>query len=441
MQDRFKCFIDENQLCGKHSTILLSVSGGMDSMVMTHLFILKEIPIAIAHCNFKLRGAESEENEAFVAKFAEENRIPYFIKSFDTKAYAKKHRISIQMAARELRVNWLEKLMEEHQFDSYATAHHLDDQIETFFINLFRGTGLTGIHGILPRQGKLIHPMLFAYRSELEDFAQQNNIPYSMDSSNLKTDYDRNKIRHDLIPMLVKMKPEIKKILTGNIENFRVAEAVYEQYIQKIKNQLVQTKADLWMIRIDKLMLLPNPTVYLFELIREFNFNFSQAKSIINSTGSVSGKQFYSLTHRLSMDREFLLVQSIKSPARVEFSIEKEEEVIHRPFIMELTKQTRSTSYTIPNDPNIAALDATQLKFPLIIRHWKEGDFFYPLGMKHKKLLSDFFIDQKLSIPQKENTWILESEGKIAWIVGHRIDERFKISKQTKQIIEFHLKG
>jgi tRNA(Ile)-lysidine synthase len=441
MQDRFKRFLEHNQLCKQDSPILLAVSGGMDSMVMAHLFMATRIPIAFAHCNFNLRGAESKENEAFVAKFAKENQTPYFVKSFSTAAYAKKQRISIQMAARELRVNWLEKLVVEHQFESYATAHHLDDQIETFFINLFRGTGIAGIHGILPRQDKLIHPMLFAYRSELEEFAQKNNIHFSMDSSNFKADYDRNKIRHELIPLLETMKPGIKKILTGNIENFREAEEVYKNYVQRIKKRLVQKKDDLWMIRIDKLKRLSNPPTYLFELIREFNFNFSQAQAIFNSLGSISGKQFYSSTHRLSKDREHLLVQVNKSQEKEPFIIETDDETIHYPFNMELIKHTRGASYQIPNNPLIAAVDGRQLIFPLVLRPWKAGDFFYPLGMNHKKMLSDFFIDQKLSIPQKESTWLLESDGKIVWVVGHRLDDRFKISKKTTHIIEFHLKG
>jgi len=441
MLQQFTQFIHDNRLVQDTSTVLLSVSGGVDSMVMTHLFLASGLNVAMAHCNFKLRGTESDENETFVRNFAREHDLTLFVKSFDTNSHSQKHGISIQMAARELRRNWFQDLIVEHKFSCYATAHHLDDQIETFFINLLRGTGISGIHGILPRRGNLIHPMLFAYRSEIENYAAKENIPFSADSSNLKTDYERNKIRHELIPLLEKLKPGAKKILNGDIANFRVAVKIYYSYLEELSKKLLLTQNDEIHISIRALSELPDTVVLLFELLKPYHFNYPQAMAIVESFDNTSGKTFYSLTHRLIKDRTTLIIDKIEDHNESKFTIEKGDTVVKRPIELHIISKIKDEGYSIPRSTDIAALDATLIKFPLIIRHWKEGDYFMPLGMNNQKLLSDFFIDNKFSIPQKEATWILESDGEIVWIVGHRIDDRFKVSDNTTQIIEFWLKG
>ncbi len=441
MLQRFKSFTRKHQLCNDRDTILLSVSGGIDSMVMAHLFQQAGIPVAMAHCNFKLRGDESDENECFIKKYAEQNQLRLWVKSFETRTYAAKQKISIQMAARELRIQWFENLLAEQGYSAYATAHHLDDQIETFFINLMRGTGIKGLQGILPKIGNLIHPMLFAYRHEIEEYAQNEGIDFSTDSSNLTRDYERNKIRHDLLPLLEKIKPGFRELMTGNIVNFRAASEIYKREIAHFKDKTIIRKENHLLIQLDKIEKALNPAVYLFEILRDYQFNFVQCQTIVNQIRGMSGKIFKSVSHQVVKDREYLILQPIVSEELSVINISKETRELQDPLQLEIRTVVLDDDYKIPTDPKMAALDADKLIFPLTLRKWETGDHFYPLGMNHSKRISDFFIDNKFSIPQKNNTWILESDGRIVWIVGHRIDNRFKITAHTQYIYEIRMKG
>lgn len=441
MQHLFQSFIQQQKLCGKADKILLSVSGGLDSMVMAHLFLSLNNRVAVAHCNFQLRGTESDEDEKFVMEFAKKYKLPYYVKSFDTQKFAAEQKISIQMAARKLRVAWFESLIVEHNYTVYATAHHLDDQIETFFNNLIRGTGIAGLRGMLPKNGKLIHPMLFCFRSDIKQFAENNNIAFREDSSNNQTKYQRNKIRHEIIPKLEEIKPDFRSVMTRNIENLEMASEVYESHInQLIDRYVIELNGD---ICIDKIEIckLRGPESILFELVKPYNFNVTQVGNIVKNTNQTSGKVFYSDTHRLVIDRKhYIISRHINSKNRT-YQINRTDKEILQPVKLVLTWHRIIDEITINTDPNFAMLDARKLSFPLILRKWEKGDYFFPLGMSNKKLISDFFIDNKFSIPQKENTWLMESNGQIAWIVGYRIDDRFKISTSTNSVFQLQLKG
>ncbi len=435
----FRSYIESENLFQPTDHILLAVSGGIDSVVMVELFSRVKFNFSIAHCNFSLRGKESNEDEVFVKDLANHKEVKFFTKKFETKKYAADHSSSIQMAARDLRINWLEEILNQHNFTYYATAHHLDDQIETFFINLLRGTGISGLHGIKPKTGNLIHPMLFTYRKDIEEFAKQEKITFRVDSSNIKTDYTRNKIRHDLISVIKGINENYQDIFTSNIRRLKQNEEVYRQYINIVSDQLVSRDEENIKISIKDLIKYQPATTFLYEIIVPFGFNSSQSADIIESIGLTAGKQFYSKTHRLVIDREFIIIQENRNSLDQTFIITDETNEIDHLFKLKILKFEIETSFIISKDPKVALLDAEKITFPLKIRKWKQGDYFYPLGMENRKLVSDFFTDIKFSIIDKENTWIMTSEDKIVWIIGHRIDNRFKITDSTSQIIEFKL--
>ncbi|MBN2175980.1 MAG: tRNA lysidine(34) synthetase TilS [Bacteroidales bacterium] len=439
MIDSFLQFIRENNLCNKNSKVLLALSGGIDSMVMAYLFRLAGFNHAIAHCNFKLRGIDSDEDEKFVINYCKDNGLQLFSKSFETKIYAQQKGISIQMAARELRLNWFEKLVKNEKIDCYATAHHLDDQIETFFLNLLRGTGISGIHGILPKQNNLIHPMLFTGKLEIIDFAKKNHIAYRTDISNEKTDYRRNQIRHEVIPVLEKIQPGFKNILNRNISRFRQAENIYNHQVKSLTRGLMKQKGAEYYISIEKLSNLSFNEICLYETIKKFGFRYDDAVKIVDNLLSRPGKIFFSPTHRLLIDRSQLIIASLPQSQRSIFNISNGTQRIKEPLNLTINNIKEVSDYIISSDPGTAALDADKLNFPLVIRKWKKGDYFYPFGMKNKKLLSDFFIDQKIPLFQKEKIWLLVSGKDIVWVIGHRIDNRFKITDATSRIIEFRM--
>ena len=441
MVQQFLAYIAKEKLFDTNNRILLSVSGGIDSVVMVELFSLSKFDFDIAHCNFSLRDGESDDDEVFVKKLASAKKVNLFSKKFNTKAYAKNHSISIQMAARELRIKWLEGLVSQNDIDFYATAHHLDDQIETFFINMLRGTGISGLHGIQPKFGKLIHPMLFTYRKDIEEFAKKNNISSRSDSSNLKTDYTRNKIRHKLIPVIKSINENYQNTFTNNINRIKQIEKIYNQQVHFISNKLLSEEKNQIKISLNELLKLEPAETYLFEILKDYGFNFSQVSGIIKSIHSITGKKFLSKTHWLIIDREYMIIES--KPGTInrseEYIIESEISVIDEPVRLKISKNKLSQDYTIPKNKKTASFDAEILQFPIVIRRWKKGDYFYPFGMENKKLVSDFFINNKFSISDKENTWIMTSGAKIVWIIGHRIDNRFRISETSTQIVQIEI--
>ncbi len=441
MLQTFKEYIAREQLLHPYQRILVAVSGGMDSIVLLDLLYRAGYKIAVAHCNFQLRGRASDLDELFVRNLALKYEVPVFVKRFKTEKYAEQHKISIQMAARDLRYTWFEKLLEEEKFDAYATAHHLDDQIETFFINIFRGTGIGGLHGINPRQGNCVRPLLYATRNEIEVYRRSRHLSYREDESNQSDKYLRNKIRLRLLPVIQEILPDYNRVFYENLNRFREIEKIYKRDIAKKAGGLMLRNPDGSVhIPIDELINLYPVRTYLFEILSTFGFTTSDAMDIFEALEAAPGKQFFSATHRLLKDRDFLILTEIKDDSsETSFYINDEMLFIKDPVHLQFSKRRYQIEKSLPREPFFACLDYDKLDFPLQLRKWKKGDIFCPLGMKKNKKLSDFFIDEKFSIYEKENQWVLMSGDEICWIVGCRIDDRFKVTTETKKIFEIQL--
>ena len=439
MLKAFTSFIQKEKLFKRTDTILLAVSGGIDSVAMCELFQQAGYSFAVAHCNFQLRGQESEEDESFAEELAEKYAVRFHSVSFDTSSFSKKNKLSIQAAARRLRYDWFEEIRSQFGYAAVATAHHADDSIETFFINLVRGTGISGLHGIQPKQGKVVRPLLSFSKEEIVAFGKKQKLKFREDSSNSSDKYLRNKIRHKLIPLLAEMNPNIRQTVSDEMQRLLEAEKIYKKAIGAQRKKLVKKEGSTYRIPIGPLQSETGPT-YLFEFLSPFGFKTKQTEGIIRSLEGFSGKQFLSETHRVIKDRTDLIIEprEQKQEARnktegISYRVKKNQKSV------QLGSGTLKVSITdtgkaISKKHTVASLDLEKLKFPLELRKWKKGDAFYPFGMKGKKKLSDFFIDNKLSILQKENTWLLCSGGKIAWVAGMRIDERFRIGPSTKKI-------
>jgi len=436
---KFTSYIEEYKLFQPGNSILLAVSGGLDSMVMTELFRQSRSSIGIAHCNFRLRGDESNKDEEFVCKMAEKFNIPFFIKRFSTNSYAKERKISVQMAARELRYDWFEEIQATNGFDYIATAHHRDDQIETLFINLLRGTGIAGLHGIPAKQGHLIRPLLFASKEEIEKYARTKQLSFREDSSNSSLKYTRNKIRHQLIPLLKSIQSDFTGNISTTINRIRDTESILRPYIEETSKKLIRKKQDHWVIKIADLTEFQPLQAWLCELLLPFGFNETTIHDLISHLHGASGKSFYSPEYRIIKDRDSLILthrpKTVQSEDQKEYMIKAGETDCYLPIRLQLQLVTRTPDYQISSSCNQATLAVNKLTFPLTIRKWKSGDFFHPYGMNKRKKLSDFFIDEKISIPEKENTWLLCSGSRIVWIIGRRIDHRFRVTTQTKDLL------
>ena len=420
-------FITKRQLFSKEDVLLLAISGGPDSVCL--FFILKELgyKIEIAHCNFNLRDEESNNEECFVIELAKKYNIPIYVKSFETQKYAAKNKISIQMASRELRYQWFEYLLEKNNLDFLITAHHRDDNIETFLINLIRGTGINGLSGIKPKNKNIIRPFIEINKDEIIQYLDRNNIIYCKDSSNLNVKYLRNKVRNHLIPILKEINPSIQKTILDEISILNGVNKIFQKQINYIKSHLLIKENDCYKIKFSDLIKEDDIEIILFEILAPFGFfNISQ---ILNAIKSQSGKRFLSTSHQLIIDRQEIIIALLPN---------KNEEIEILNTVIEIQKPiklnfTISEDTSIVKDLNIAKLDFNKLIFPLKLRKWKKADRFIPLGMTNFKKLSDFFIDQKYSILDKQNQWILCSGKDIVWIVGERIDDRYKVGNNTKK--------
>ncbi|MFA6925199.1 MAG: tRNA lysidine(34) synthetase TilS [Bacteroidales bacterium] len=431
----FTEFIKKENLFEKNDKIILAVSGGIDSIVMCDLFYNAEFNFSIAHCNFGLRGQESDMDELFVQQTAHKYKVSFFSELFETKKYSEENKISIQMAARELRYGWFNWLTETTNYKYVAIAHHFDDVVETFFINILRGTGISGLHGIATKNKKIIRPLLFAKRKDIEEYVLKNKLKFREDSSNNENKYVRNKIRHDIIPVFKKIHPEFDNTIKSNIERVKDVEEIYKNEIEKVRKNLLIINKNYISISIEELKKVNPLRTYLYELLSPFNFNFSNIQNIIENLDDISGKQFLSSTHRLIKDRSELIITKINDEQKNEYLINLDDTLIEVPLKISISKAAFNKNAEILKNKNIATFDADKLSFPLKIRKWENGDYFYPFGMKNRKKLSDFFIDEKFSLVEKENTWVICSENKIAWLAGHRIDDRFRVDDKTKNIV------
>lgn len=439
MLTQFQQYITDFRLFRPEEPVLLAISGGVDSMVMAELFHRAGFNFAIAHCNFGLRGSESNQDEAFVSSMAETYGVKFFVKHFKTREYAGFNKISVQMAARTLRYEWFDELLTSEGFRVVATAHHLDDQIETFFINILRGTGISGLHGILPNRTRIVHPLMFAFRRNIEEFASDEAVSYREDSSNRSSKYLRNKIRHDLVPLLGEINPEFRKTITTTIDRMRETELLLKNHLEEVGAKVSIRNGDNISVNISELRKLSPVETYLYELLSPFNFNRSVTDEIAAGLTELSGKQFFSPTHRVVKDREMLLISALglagaQPPG--EISIDEQTRELKKPIQLRLSTIQNTPDFIVPRNGSIAMLDASKIEWPLHLRKWKDGDTFVPFGMSNNKKLSDFFIDNKFSIVEKENAWLLISGNQIAWLVGHRIGNGFRVTPETRSILK-----
>jgi tRNA(Ile)-lysidine synthase len=431
-------FVESKNLFSRQDNILLAVSGGIDSAVMVSLFREARYQFGIIHCNFRLRGTSSEGDAEFVKTMADRIAVPYFFKEFSTKKVAAGSGRSIQMVARELRYDWFETILKEHNFKYVATAHHLDDQVETFLINLFRGTGIAGLHGIPVINCSIIRPLLYTCRKEIEQYAMQNDVAFRTDQSNLDTKYLRNKIRLEVIPILTAINPDFQQGLTETIRRIADFEQIGNGVLRKWCSKAINWESDHGTIEISNLVQLSPVEPYLWMLLSPFGFNETQLSNILGCLYKQTRKVFNSDTHSLIKDRDHLVISKKKSQIQyetIEIAMFAGKKNIRKPVRLNFQRILCTNTFKIPADETKASLDLSKLHFPLVLRKWQNGDVFFPLGMRRRKKLSDFFIDQKFSIEEKERTWLLCSGNDIAWIIGHRIDHRFRVTPETTEVL------
>jgi tRNA(Ile)-lysidine synthase len=426
----------------KNKKLLVAISGGIDSVVLVHLLNHLNFDISLAHCNFQLRGEDSDQDEKFVTKLADQLQLTIFTKPFATTEFAKKEKLSIQLAARKLRYDWFDIILKENKLDYILTAHHADDSLETFLINMIRGTGLDGLTGIPERNENIFRLLLPFTREQIEKYAEDNTIVWRDDSTNVETKYVRNKIRHDVIPVLKELNPSLLNSFNKTLHNLKGSRQIIKDSIENLKGKvIIPAGVGIQKIDIEILKEFNNPQAYLYELLNEFGF--TEWNDIADLLEAQSGKQIVSSSHRIVKDRDFLLLTDIDS-ARI-----KEKEKIYEvsdkdrfveveDFILEFSDV--KTISIEGKTQNVAFIDRDKLKFPLIVRKWKNGDYFYPSGMQGKKKLSNFFVDNKMSVLQKEKIWLLCSANEIIWVIGKRLDDRYKAIVTTHNILKIELK-
>jgi tRNA(Ile)-lysidine synthase len=420
---------------------ILAVSGGVDSVVLVDLFAKTNLDFVIAHCNFKLRGEESERDEQFVKALAVKYAKEIFIKCFDTKTYADEHKVSIQVAARDLRYNWfaeLQSTVSNQRLTAIVTGHHQNDNIETVLINFFRGTGIQGLTGInsFDSERKILRPLLLFKKEELLQYATDNSLTFVEDSSNTTNKYTRNNFRNQIIPLVKQHFPSAEENLLNNIQRLHEVELLYNESVEKYKKSLIVLKGEELHIPIIKLKKVTTLHTIIWELIKSFNFSASQVNEIIKLLDSNNGSYIQSATNRIIKNRNWIIITPLKEEQSLTIIIEKEDKKIEFGNGKIIIEQLQNSTLKPQTSNEVATIDFDTLEFPLLLRKWKQGDYFYPLGMTKKQKLSKFFINQKLSLIQKENVWVIESNKRIVWIVGYRIDNRFKITDLTKVIMK-----
>ncbi|MFT4646796.1 MAG: tRNA(Ile)-lysidine synthase [Planctomycetota bacterium] len=446
MLNKLVSFNNKHQLFSDKNKLILATSGGIDSMVLLDLLKNLDVELIIAHCNFNLREKESDADQALVKRIAEQNKLVFQTINFETENYAKDNKLSIEEAARDLRYDWFEKIRKELKANLIVTAHHLNDNSETLLFNLTKGTGIKGLRGMLPKREKIVRPLLNISREEIEKYASENKIEYREDASNNSLEYSRNLIRKNVIPELNKVNLSFLKTQAKHFERFRDIELFYNDAVANLKKDLFKEKKGDFYLSINKLLKHKGFRTLLFEILKEYSFSNYQVDDILEliiNNKAVSGKTFFSKTHRIIKDRKHLILSVLNNETADLFDLQQKntkiklpnEEMIriHLKPIEKLTKMSNKNHY--------AYLDFDKLEFPLVLRKWEDGDYFYPFGMYRngkakKKKIKKYFSDLKLSIVDKENVWILTSGEKIVWVVNHRIDDRFKVNNKTKNVYQ-----
>ena len=452
----FNEFIKKENLFSHHDRLLVAVSGGLDSVVLCELLYRAGFDFVIAHCNFRLRGEESDRDERFVVQVAEKYGKNVLVKAFDTSVYAAQRKLSIQVAARQLRYDWFREVLEDWGAGNVLTAHHLDDNIETLLMNFFKGTGISGLRGMLPRQGIVVRPLLFTGRAALQQFALETGLIWVEDSSNESDKYTRNYFRHRIIPGIEEVFPNALQNLAENSGRFREIEMIYRRAVNQQLKKLLEHRGNEVFIPVLKLKLSVPLSTLVYEMITPFGFSAQQTGAVIALLDSGSGKYVVSSTHRILRNRDWLIISPLQTMEAANILIEARDTTVRYEQGQLALRQLSSAEVpaeirdsTVSQRPlpsgskqvsgpglPVAWLDAADIQFPLLLRKWQAGDYFYPLGMRKKKKLARFFIDSKLSMGDKEKIWVLEMNKKIVWVVGLRIDDRFRIGDRTKQVLK-----
>jgi tRNA(Ile)-lysidine synthase len=448
LHEKFIRFITEEQLVPAGNVLVLAVSGGVDSVVLTELCHRAGFPFVIAHMNFALRAGESKRDQDFVEALATAAGVKCFVKEVNTAAYASEKHLSIQEAARELRYAWFEELRSSLAVSgSYsgariATAHHLDDSVETMLMNMFRGTGITGLRGILPQQQHLVRPMLCLTKDEIVNYASSHQLKWVTDSSNQLDKYTRNYFRNQLLPMIRTVFPNVDQNLYSNLQRFQDAVILYRESIDRRLKSLVEIRGHELHVPIRKLGSFPAWHTILFELLQQSGFSSKQLPQVIALIDSETGKQVVSDSHRVIKNRQWLIIAPLAQHETAYLPIEETDNEL-RFSAGRLVVTSNNNTFPFINGkpqvpggshPHVALLDSKHLHFPLLLRKAKPGDYFYPLGMHKKKKIARFLIDLKLSKTAKESVWVIESDKKIIWVVGYRIDDRFRINENSRNI-------
>jgi len=434
--NKFKEFVKKKNLFGQNDSVLLAVSGGVDSVVMAHLFHRADYRFAIAHCNFQLRGKESEADETFVKELAHRLDAPFFVKRFDTKIYAVELGVSIQMAARELRYAWFEEVLKSNNYKYLATAHHQDDVSETILLNLIKGSVLKGLHGILPRNNHIIRPLLFASKEAITEYANYNKHEHREDKSNIENKYQRNLIRNEVIPLLRQINPELSDTIYHAADRRHQLENWANVYSDKIKNEIISPNETGFKVSIKNLSTHNVFPEIFFEWVESYGFNYVQVEELFGSLDETESKIFLSPGHRMTKDREFIVLEATIASEIDSSSIEKGQISAACGGINFAINSLHHKDIADFTDSSVAYLDEEKLQFPLLIRKWEHGDSFKPFGLRGRKKISDFLTELKLDRKEKENQLVLCSGNEICWVVGRRIDDHFKVSDRTQKVLE-----
>lgn len=424
MQKQVVHYIEKEHLFSPDHKILVALSGGADSVALLHILHATNHHCEAAHCNFHLRGEESNRDERFVRQLCQTLGITLHTIDFNTTHYASEKRISIEMAARELRYDWFEKTRIECNADVIAVAHHKDDSVETILLNLIRGTGITGLLGIRPHNGVIVRPLLCVNRKEIIHYLQQTGQDYVTDSTNLEDEYTRNKIRLNLLPLMQEINPSVQNTLIETSNYLNDVATLYNRSIKEAQRRISTSEG----ICINALLEEPASEAILFETLHPLGFNSSQIKDIFNSLHGQPGKQFFSTEWRIIKDRDHLLIEPLKP-----------ESENNPPFQLSREEREYTSDFIIPRDKKTACFDADKLKGAISYRRYQTGDSFVPFGMKGTKKISDYLTDLKFSISQKEQQWVLCCGERIAWLIGERTDNRFRIDETTKRILIYKM--
>lgn len=421
----------------KETPLLVAVSGGLDSMVLADLCVKSALNISLAHCNFKLRGDESDGDERFIKDYSKGHNLEVYTSHFETEKFALSSKQSIQMAARQLRYEWFENLRNQKGFEYILTAHHADDHLETVLINLSRGTGLEGLTGIPEINESVVRPLLEFSRADIHDYAMTQKVLWREDSSNNNTKYVRNNLRHTIIPLLKDLNPSFIHNFQRTLSHLKDTQSILEDYMLEVEDRVIESIDENQIIyNINQIQSLNNPQAYLYQLLKTYHFtDWTQITALLDAQ---SGKQITSSTHRLLKNRSQLILSRLNTMAKISISIEAADGLVsipNQPFNLKLEM---TTSLGV-SDIDHVYLDFEVLKFPLRFDNWSHGDYFYPSGMSGKKKLSKYFKDEKLSLIDKENIRVIYSGNDVVWIVGRRADQRFLANKNSTQILKLSI--